>query len=114
VPADALVLFPWTPAGLRLALPLHYVGERASFVLPTRELEPGVVVVVRRWLAEGRTVYWAVPQGTRFPTPPGIRLRPAGEFIFAVPQLERPVERLPREAQLVRFPLQLYQVQPEP
>jgi hypothetical protein len=114
VPADALVLFPWTPAGLRLALPLHYVGERASFVLPTRELEPGVVAVVRRWLAEGRTVYWVVPQGTRFPTPPGIRLRPAGEFVFAVPQLERPVERLPRAAQPVTFPLQLYQVQPEP
>ncbi|HLI25434.1 MAG TPA: glycosyltransferase family 39 protein [Chloroflexota bacterium] len=114
VPPDAIVLFPWTPAGLRLALPLHYVGERGSVVLPTQELEPGVVAVVRRWLAEGRTVYWVVPQGTRFPTPPGLRLRPAGQFVFAVPQLERPVDRLPQTAQPVEFALQLYRLQPDP
>lgn len=114
VPAEAIVLFPWTPAGLRLALPLQYLGERGSFVLPTRDLETGVVAVVRRWLADGRTVYWIVPQGTRFPTPPGLRLVPAGQYVFAVPQLERPVDRLPREAHPVEFALQLYRLQLAP
>jgi hypothetical protein len=114
IPADALVLFPRSGAGMRLAMPLHYLGERQAFVLPAVGFEAGVTPVVRRWLEEGRVVWWVVPEGTRFPTPPGLRLSPAGRFEFAVPQLERPVDRLPRIVEPQQFALQLYRLQLAP
>ncbi|HEY7059998.1 MAG TPA: glycosyltransferase family 39 protein [Chloroflexota bacterium] len=113
-PADAIVLFPRSPAGMRLSLPLHYLGQRASFVLPAEEPVEGVMSVVRRWRAEGRPVYWAVPQGTRFPTPPGVRFALAGQFTFTTPQLERPLDRLPAAVEPLRYDLQLYRVELAP
>jgi hypothetical protein len=65
---------------------------------------------VRRWRAEGRPVYWVVPLGTRFPTPPGIRFAPAGQFSFDAAQLERPLDRLPAATEPLRFDLQLFRV----
>ena len=70
--------------------------------------------VLDRWRLAGYSVYWLLHDGTRFPTPPGLRLAPAGQFTFDVPQLERPVDRLPREAQPLRFALQLYRVELAP
>jgi hypothetical protein len=114
LPPDAIVLFPRSPSGLRLTLPLHYLGERASFVLPAEGPVEGVLQVVRRWRARGYPVYWVVPLGTRFPTPEGVRFQPAGQFTFDVPQLERPLDRLPRAAERLRFDLQLYRVELAP
>ena len=73
-----------------------------------------LLAVVRRWRGRGQVVYWVVPSGTRFPTPPGVRFVPAGLFTFEAPQLERPVDRLPREADALRFDLQLYRVELAP
>ena len=42
------------------------------------------------------------------------RFVPAGLFSFEVPQLERPLERLPRAAEPLHFPLQLYRVELAP
>ncbi|HZU06786.1 MAG TPA: glycosyltransferase family 39 protein [Chloroflexota bacterium] len=111
VPAEAIVLFPRSAAGMRLSLPLHYLGNRATFVLPATGPEEGVMAVVRRWREAGIPVYWVVPQGTRFPTPPGVRFVPTAEFTFETRQLERPTERLPQAAPPLRFPLQLYRVE---
>jgi hypothetical protein len=116
VPPDAIVLFPRSSDGMRLSLPLHYLGGRPAFVLPAEGPDEGVLAVVRRWRARGQAVVWVVPLGTRFPTPPGMRFVPAGLFTFDVPQLERPLDRLPRAAEPLQFPLQLYRVEvaPEP
>jgi hypothetical protein len=110
IPADAIVLFPRSAAGTRLSLPLQYLGGRAAFVLPAEEPVEGILAVVRRWRAEGRPVYWVVPLGTRFPTPPGIRFAPAGQFSFDAAQLERPLDRLPAATEPLRFDLQLFRV----
>jgi hypothetical protein len=114
VPPEAIVLFPRSSAGMRLSLPLHYLARRRAFVLPAEGPEEGVLAVVRRWRRRGQVVYWVVPSGTRFPTPPGMRFVPAGLFTFQAPQLERPVDRLPREAGALRFDLQLYRVELAP
>jgi hypothetical protein len=114
VPPDALVLFPRSTAGLRLALPLQYLGERRAFVLPAEAPVEGVLEVVRRWRRAGYPVYWVVPTGTRFPTPASVRFLPAGQFTFEVPQLERPLDRLPRAPESLRFDVQLYRVELEP
>jgi hypothetical protein len=111
VPTEAIVLFPRSAAGMRLSLPLHYIGRRASFVLPAEGPVEGVLSVVRRWRAEGRPVYWVVPLGTRFPTPEGVRFVPAGQFRFETSQLERPLDRLPGAAEPLRFELQLYRIE---
>ncbi|HZS00633.1 MAG TPA: glycosyltransferase family 39 protein [Chloroflexota bacterium] len=113
-PPEAIVLFPRSVAGTRLTLPLQYLGGRAAFVLPADGPVEGVLGVVRRWREEGRPVYWVVPLGTRFPTPPGVRFAPAGQFSFDAPQLERPLDRLPSTAQQLRFELQLYRVELPP
>jgi len=109
-PPDAIVLFPRSAAGMRLSLPLQYLGDRAAFVLPAEEPVEGVLSVVRRWRAEDRPVYWVVPLGTRFPTPAGVRFAPAGQFAFETAQLERPLDRLPTHAEALRFDLQLYRI----
>ena len=114
VPPDALVLFPRSSAGLRLTLPLQYLGERRTFVLPAEAPVEGVLQVVRRWRRAGYPVYWVVPAGTRFPTPAGVRFLPAGQFTFEVPQLERPLDRLPRTPESLRFDLQIYRIELEP
>ena len=114
LPADAIVLFPRSSAGMRLSLPLQYLGQRQAFVLPAEGPDEGVLAVVRRWRARGQSVYWVVPLGTRFPTPRGVRFRPAGLFTFEALQLERPVDRLPRQAEPLRFDLQLYRVELAP
>ena len=114
VPPDAVILFPRSAAGLRLTLPLHYLGERRAFVLPAEGPVEGILQVVRRWRLADYPVYWVVPAGTRFPTPAGVRFLPAGQFTFAVPQLERPLDRLPRTSEPLRFDLQLYRIELEP
>jgi Dolichyl-phosphate-mannose-protein mannosyltransferase len=114
VPPDAIVLFPRSSDGMRLSLPLHYLGRRPAFVLPAEGPDEGILAVVRRWRARGQAVVWVVPLGTRFPTPPGMRFVPAGLFSFEVPQLERPLDRLPRAAEPLHFPLQLYRVELAP
>ncbi len=111
VPRDAILLFPRSTAGLRLSLPLHYVGERGAFVLPAEGPVDGVMEVVRRWREGGRSVYWIVPVGTRFPMPAGFRFVPAGLFTWDAPQLERPQDRLPRAIEANLFELQLYRVE---
>jgi hypothetical protein len=110
-PPDAIVLFPRSTAGMRLAQPLHAVGERATFVLPALGPEADVLAVVRRWRERGRPVSWVVPQGTRVPTPRGFRFAPAGQFTFSVPQLERPLDRLPRAVAPLVLDLQVYRVE---
>jgi hypothetical protein len=110
-PPDAIVLFPRSAAGTRLSLPLQYLGHRAAFVLPAEGPVEGIMRVVRRWRVAGRPVYWVVPLGTRFPTPQGFRFAPAGQFTFEAPQLERPLDRLPRVAESLRFELQVYRVE---
>jgi hypothetical protein len=113
-PPEAIVLFPRSNAGMRLSLPLQYLGNRRAFVLPTEGPEEGVVGVIQQWIARGQPVYWVVPLGTRFPTPPGLRFAPAGQYTFEAPQLDRPVDRLPTAATPLRFDLQLYRVEAAP
>lgn len=110
-PADAIVLFPRSSDGMRLSLPLQYVGGRATFVLPAEGPVADVLDVATRWRAAGRPVYWVVPLGTRFPTPRGVRFVPDGQFVFEVPQLERPLDRLPRDSEPLRFELQVFRLE---
>jgi hypothetical protein len=113
-PAEAIVLFPRSTAGMRLSLPLQYLGNRKCFVLPAEEPVEGVLEIMRRWRLEQRPIYWVVSSGTRFPTPAGFRFQPAGQFTFAVPQLERPQDRLPRATESLEFDLQIYRVELAP
>ncbi|MCS6801948.1 MAG: hypothetical protein RMM58_08415 [Chloroflexota bacterium] len=108
IPADAVVLLAWSPAAERLAMPLHFAYGRTVFAIEEKAFhDPGLTAAVRRWHAEGRPVLYLRERS--LPPAPTVR-EPIATVAFDVPALERPLDRLPRQWERLRFTVDLYRL----
>lgn len=58
-PENAVILFPVGDSGIRFSTPLEYLFHRTSFVIwPDARMDAATGTAARRWMAEGRPVYW--------------------------------------------------------
>ncbi len=72
-PANSVVLFADGDSGQRLSTPLNYLFDRTSLVIANDTgLDAAAGMAARRWLREGRPVYWITTAG--LPGPKSIGL----------------------------------------
>ncbi len=100
-------------APFTLATPLRFLFDRNAFVImPTEPDGARIEAQVRRWQAEGRTVYLLVGNDGGRLFMPHTRLRWLERFELSVPEFEQLTAQKPHNAYILRQPFGLYLPEP--
>ncbi|HUX86114.1 MAG TPA: hypothetical protein VMW65_03850, partial [Chloroflexota bacterium] len=87
VPPNSVVLFANGDAGTRFSVPMEYIFERTSILVPKDvQVDDAIVRAARLWASQGRPIYWIGPDNSTGPQQIGLTGQVTAKETISLPE----------------------------
>lgn len=109
LPDKAILLIQTGTPAQQFSLPLWFLFDKSVFSIRGEVKEDvGWATAVAHWQRNGQPVYWLATDQTPPPQWPNWQQTLQFSYLINVPEMERPLDRIPHQLQQLQMPLDVY------